>query len=35
MLTPLMPYGIKGVIWYQGEANTGGGAADIVVQRRH
>jgi sialate O-acetylesterase len=23
MITPLMPYGIKGVLWYQGEANTG------------
>ena len=23
MLNPLIPYGIKGAIWYQGEANTG------------
>lgn len=23
MISPLMPFGIKGVIWYQGEANTG------------
>ena len=23
MLRPLMPYAIKGVIWYQGEANVG------------
>ena len=22
MITPLIPYGIKGVIWYQGESNT-------------
>ena len=25
MISPLMPYGIKGVIWYQGEANAGNG----------
>jgi len=25
MIAPLMPYAIKGVIWYQGEANTGNG----------
>ena len=25
MIAPLMPYGIKGVIWYQGESNTGNG----------
>ena len=24
MLAPLIPFGIKGVIWYQGEANTSG-----------
>jgi sialate O-acetylesterase len=24
MLAPLMPYGIRGAIWYQGEANVGG-----------
>ena len=24
MIAPLMPYGIKGVIWYQGETNRGG-----------
>ena len=23
MIAPLMPFGIRGVIWYQGEANTG------------
>lgn len=23
MIAPLMPYGIKGILWYQGEANTG------------
>lgn len=23
MITPLIPYGIRGVIWYQGEADTG------------
>jgi sialate O-acetylesterase len=23
MISPLLPYGIKGAIWYQGEANTG------------
>lgn len=23
MLNPLIPYGVKGAIWYQGEANTG------------
>jgi len=23
MLNPLMPYGIKGAIWYQGETNAG------------
>lgn len=23
MITPLVPYGIKGAIWYQGESNTG------------
>lgn len=23
MINPLIPYGIRGVIWYQGEANTG------------
>ena len=23
MLNPLIPYSIKGAIWYQGEANTG------------
>src|SRR5262249_6577890 len=23
MIAPLVPYGIKGVIWYQGEANVG------------
>ena len=25
MLAPLIPYGIKGAIWYQGEANAGAG----------
>lgn len=25
MLTPIVPYGIRGVIWYQGEANSGKG----------
>ena len=25
MIAPLMPYGIKGVIWYQGENNAGAG----------
>ena len=24
MIAPLIPYGIKGAIWYQGESNTGG-----------
>jgi len=24
MIRPVIPYGIKGAIWYQGEANTGG-----------
>ena len=23
MISPIIPYGIKGAIWYQGEANTG------------
>jgi sialate O-acetylesterase len=27
MIAPLIPYGIKGVIWYQGEANATPGAA--------
>lgn len=26
MIAPLIPYGIQGVIWYQGEANGGGNA---------
>ena len=26
MIRPVIPYGIKGSIWYQGEANTGGAA---------
>lgn len=25
MIAPLVPFGIKGVIWYQGESNRGGG----------
>jgi sialate O-acetylesterase len=25
MITPLVPYGIKGAIWYQGESNGGEG----------
>ena len=27
MIAPLVPYGIRGVIWYQGEADTGDAAA--------
>ena len=27
MIHPLAPYGIRGAIWYQGEANLGDGAA--------
>lgn len=26
MICPLIPYGIRGAIWYQGEANAGGGS---------
>jgi sialate O-acetylesterase len=26
MIAPLLPYGIRGVLWYQGEANVGGAA---------
>ncbi|MFT5130921.1 MAG: sialate O-acetylesterase [Rhodothermales bacterium] len=28
MVNPLVPYGIKGAIWYQGESNAGGAAAN-------
>lgn len=27
MIAPLVPYALRGAIWYQGEANAGGGAA--------
>ena len=35
MIAPLIPYGIQGVIWYQGEANSGGNpfACSPVVYR--
>ena len=35
MIAPLIPYGIQGVIWYQGEANSGGNplACNPVVYR--
>jgi sialate O-acetylesterase len=35
MIAPLTPYGIQGVIWYQGEANSGGNpfACSPVVYR--
>ena len=29
MLSPLIPYAIKGAIWYQGESNVGSGQADV------
>jgi len=29
MISPLIPYGIKGVAWYQGESNATGGTAGI------
>lgn len=29
MIAPLIPYGIKGVAWYQGESNATGGTAGI------
>lgn len=29
MIAPLVPYGIKGVIWYQGESNTGARRAPV------
>jgi sialate O-acetylesterase len=29
MIAPLVPYGIKGALWYQGEANTGNAAAYV------
>jgi sialate O-acetylesterase len=28
MVNPLVPYGIRGAIWYQGESNAGGAAAN-------
>ena len=31
MLNPLIPYGIKGVIWYQGESNSGDAATYKVL----
>ncbi len=34
MIAPLMPYGIKGVVWYQGESNTGApGTAQAYLYR--
>ena len=41
MVAPLMPYGIRGAIWYQGESNTNRpalyqeifSAVDVVIQR--
>lgn len=32
MVHPVVPYGIKGVIWYQGESNSGNRAAEYAVQ---
>ncbi len=29
MLSPIIPYAIKGAIWYQGESNVGSGQADV------
>jgi sialate O-acetylesterase len=34
MIAPLAPYAIRGAIWYQGEANAGGGAALYGLQLR-
>ena len=31
MVCPVIPYGIKGVIWYQGESNSGPHAAEYAV----
>ncbi|MGZ0174850.1 MAG: sialate O-acetylesterase, partial [Planctomycetales bacterium] len=31
MVHPVVPYGIKGVIWYQGESNSGNRAAEYAV----
>ena len=31
MVHPWIPYGIKGVIWYQGESNSGANAAEYAV----
>jgi len=31
MVHPVIPYGIKGVIWYQGESNSGNRAAEYAV----
>ena len=32
MVHPVIPYGTKGVIWYQGESNSGNRAAEYAVQ---
>ena len=32
MVHPVIPYGIKGVIWYHGESNSGPSAAEYAVQ---
>ena len=29
MIAPLVPYGMRGAIWYQGESNAGGGSAAL------
>ena len=31
MVNPVIPYGIKGAIWYQGESNSGNKAAEYAV----
>jgi sialate O-acetylesterase len=31
MINPLIPYGMKGVIWYQGESNSGGNGENYDV----
>ena len=33
MINPLIPYSIKGVIWYQGESNVGNGAPEFKVYK--
>ena len=34
MLHPLAPYALSGVVWYQGESNTGGNARDHATMLR-